>query len=528
MRCASVVLALLFSSTLLPAQTIHFAPRVDRFGYDPIINHYGPSKGQLDRINVWPLHAMGLDGSGVRLGILDAGFRWRTAISLMSRRVRSEYDYVFHDSVTANQSDDHPDQDGHGTATFSAAAGYAPDSLIGPAYNATIYLAKTEDVRSEHHIEEINYTNALADMERAGVDITSSSLGYFTFDAPDTSYTRADLNGHTTIVAQALQHAAELGILAVTAEGNNGADTNNPYVESPGDADSILAVGALNPDNSLAGFSACGPTSDGRIKPDVCAPGVDDWLQAVAISKFGGTFDLGTGTSFATPLVAGACCLIKQSHPEATAQEIRRAVMSTASQASSPDTAMGWGRVNAYAAAIELGTIVRQKDAWVDSEAHLCFGIASKDNIQSVILFYHTSLDPAQRSSVLHLTADSLVYGISLPLKPSETLYYSVAVHTSSSSTLLPPSGEASITGIGNVSASLYPNPAHETIHLQTNGGVDWVLSDAAGRDLLAGNIPYSQPNTDISTSSLASGMYYLRISAPERGLVVKPVLVIH
>jgi hypothetical protein len=524
MRYAFLLVALLLAAPSLAQQL----PDSNRFGYDPIIYHYGPSKGQLDRINVWPLHAMGLDGSGVKLGILDAGFRWRTATSLMTRRVASEYDYVFHDSVTANQAGDTTDQDGHGTATFSALAGYAPDTLVGPAYNATIYLAKTEDIRSEHHIEEQNYARTLEDMERAGVQITSCSLGYFGFDAPDTSYTRADLNGHTTIAAQAAANAASLGILMVTAMGNNGGDATNPYEETPADADSIISVGALNPDNTLVGFSARGPTSDGRIKPEIAAPGVDVWLQSRGPARFG-TFDIGSGTSFATPLVAGACCLIKQAHPEATAQEIRHAVMMTGSQAYAPDTAMGWGRINAYAAALELGTILRQKDAWVDSEAHLCFGIASKFGVQSALLRYHTSTDPTLRSTFLKLTEDSLIYGISLPLRPDETLYYSVMANDGSGAVaLLPQSGEASITGIGNVSAWIYPNPAYEKIHLVTNGGADWVLSDAAGRDLLAGSIAFSQPTVDISSATLASGMYYVRVSAPDRGLVVKPVLVIH
>lgn len=525
MRYALVTVALFLTA---PSFAQHI-PDTNRFGYAPIIYHYGPSKAQLDRINVWPLHAMGFDASGVRLGILDAGFRWRTATSLKTRRVVSEYDYVFHDSITSNQSGDDPGQDNHGTATFSTAAGYAPDSLVGPAFNATIYLAKTEDVRSEHHIEEDNYAAALEDMERAGVDITSSSLGYFTFDAPDTSYSLADLNGRTTTVARAAQRAQRLGVLVVTAMGNNGTDTLNPYVESPADADSILSVGALNPDNTLAGFSARGPTSDGRLKPEICAPGVDVWTQAVDRTKFGGTFQFDAGTSFATPLVAGACCLIKQAHPEATAQQIRSAIMKTGSNAFVPDTAMGWGRINAYAAALELGAIVRQKDAWVDSEAHLCFAIASKNRIEDATLAYHTSNDPAQHSLALHLTADSLMYGASIPLGPFETLYYQLGVRDAMGATiLLPVSGEASITGPGDVRVGFASNVVHDILHVETNGGMDWSLYDQAGRALLDGNIPFEHPSMDIPLSTLSSGLYYIRFTAAGRGFVVKPVLLIH
>src|SRR5436190_12341122 len=272
LRSTALVVALILTATVCVAQRMG-----DRFGYDSVIYHYGPSKGQLDRINICPLHAMGFDASGVRLGILDDGFRWRTATSLKSRRVVSEYDYIFHDSLTANDSLDVPDQDAHGTATFSVAAGYTPDSLVGPAFNASIYLAKTEDLHGEHHQEELNYAAALADMERIGIDITSCSLGYFDFDPPDSNYNRADLNGRKTIAALAAAHAAQRGILMVSAMGNNGGDSLNPYVLTPADADSIVSVGALNPDNSFALLSARGPTTDGRIKPEICAPGVDVW-----------------------------------------------------------------------------------------------------------------------------------------------------------------------------------------------------------------------------------------------------------
>ena len=182
-------------------------------GYDPIIYAYGNSAPELNRINVWPLHAMGFDGSGVRMGFLDVGFRWRENDAFQSLHVLNEYDYIQHDSVTENQPGDSSNQDQHGTETLSTAMGYLPDTLMGPAYGAGVMLAKTEYVPTEHHIEEDNYAAALEDMEAMGVNITSSSLGYFTFDSPDTSYTYADMNGHTAICTQAVERAAKLGVL---------------------------------------------------------------------------------------------------------------------------------------------------------------------------------------------------------------------------------------------------------------------------------------------------------------------------
>ncbi len=193
------------------------------------------------------------------------------------------------------------------------------------------------------NIEEDNYAEALEAMEALGVQITSSSLGYFTFDSGQHSYTYADMNGHTAICTQSVERAAKLGVLVVTAMGNGGA-SSDPYVVAPADADSILACGALDVMIVLLGFPRAGPTSDGRMKPDICAPGVSVWAQGPL-----GNYGLLDGTSFATPLTSGSCCLIQQAHPEATAQQIRHAVMETGNNAAHPDTAYGWGKLNTYA-----------------------------------------------------------------------------------------------------------------------------------------------------------------------------------
>src|SRR5471030_1460685 len=139
--------------------------------------------------------------------------------------------------------------------------GYEPDSLIGPAFNAEVMLAETEVAISERNIEEDNYAHALEDMEARGVEITSSSLGYFGFDAGQHSYTYPDMNGHTTICTQAVERAVKLGVLVVTAMGN-GNGSAYIHVQAPGDADSILACGALKPYGSIADFSSLCPTSD--------------------------------------------------------------------------------------------------------------------------------------------------------------------------------------------------------------------------------------------------------------------------
>ncbi len=503
-------------------------------GIDSIIFHYGHAQSQLDRINVPPLHAMGIDATGVRLGFLDTGFRWRVVSSLQTRHILSEYDYVFHDSVTANEAVDDPKQDNHGTSTFSTAMGYEPDSLIGPAYNASVYLAKTEDIRSERNIEEDNYAAALEDMEAAGVDVTTSSVGYFTFDSAQHSYTYPDLNGHTSICARAVEHAAKLGVLVVTAMGNSGANAAAPHLITPADADSIISVGALAPDNAIADFSSRGPTGDGRMKPEICAPGVAVWVQDVS-----GGYGPANGTSFATPLVSSACCLICQAHPEATALQIRRAIMRTGDNAKHPDTALGWGRMNAYAAALQLGAIIHIKRVTlVGSTVQFCVALADSSGIKTALVQYHTSQDFSTRSAPLALVADSLIYSGDLAVKPGQTLYYQIlAISKTGTHTLRPMSYDSVVVPAQQL---VQDAPEHsdlavsiryqssEVILLTANLPITWRLFDPTGRELQSASNQLATSFSTINTQSLASGVYYLRATTTDGQAAVRPVAVIH
>lgn len=105
-------------------------------------------------------------------------------------------------------------------------AGKMDGKLYGASYKSKYILAKTEDIRSETRVEEDNYAAALEWMERLGVDVTSSSLGYSEFDNPNESYTYRDMNGQTTIVARAVDSAFVRGVVTVTAAGN---EFNTPW-----------------------------------------------------------------------------------------------------------------------------------------------------------------------------------------------------------------------------------------------------------------------------------------------------------
>lgn len=327
--------------------------------------HYGRSYNQLALSEIPVIHSKGITGQGVVIGFLDSGFDWKKHESLMNARILSEYDFVKHDSVTADQPGDAPGQDNHGTIVFSTVAGYKDSVLIGAAFGASFILSKTEDIASETHVEEDNYAAALQWMENQGVDITTSSLGYNTFDSGN-SYTYGDMNGNTTIVTKAAKHAFALGVVTLTSAGNEGCNSPNQcwyYITAPADEQNILSVGAVNANNEVTGFSSRGPTFDGRIKPDIVALGNSVFG---AVSGTTNQYTTNSGTSLSTPLAAGAAGLLLSTFPHLTNEQVRSIIQMSGDNYSDPNNLRGYGLVSA-ARAINLPNIkyVNTSDTYI-------------------------------------------------------------------------------------------------------------------------------------------------------------------
>jgi subtilisin family serine protease len=324
------------------------APHRPRGGPGPA-EDYGPSFDQLDQINVPQLHDSGITGAGVVVAIFDTGFN-RSHEALDHLDVIAEWDFVFNDSITKNEPEDVYNQHYHGTYTLSALGGYAPGSLIGPAWEASFVLAKTERMFEEVQGEEDDYVRALEWADSIGASIVSSSLGYFDW------YTWDDMDGNTAVTTVAADIAASKGITVVTAAGNEGCcgdPLSWPGIIAPSDGDSVIAVGAVDASGVVANFSSRGPARDGRIKPDVMARGVATYCASPWDSL--GYLQI-NGTSLSTPLVAGACALLEQMHPHWGPIDVRTALRNEASNSATPDTVYGWGIIDAYHSSLNGAT----------------------------------------------------------------------------------------------------------------------------------------------------------------------------
>ena len=306
---------------------------------------YGPSRRQLEQINVLPLHESNYHGEGVLVAMLDTGFN-RSHQALDHLDVVAEWDFIFGDSVTHNQPGDSWDQHNHGTQTLATLGGYEPGQLIGPAWAASFILAKTERKFEEVEAEEDDYVRALEWAESLGADVVSSSLGYYDW------YDYSNLDGNTAVTTIAADIAAAKGVTVVTAAGNQG-PLPWPGLIAPADGDSVIAVGAVDSTGIIASFSSRGPTYDGRIKPDVMAMGM---AVATVSPNDSLLYTRSQGTSFSTPLVAGAVALLLQMHPNWGPIEVRNALRSEASNSSSPNNDYGWGIIDAYSSALSGAT----------------------------------------------------------------------------------------------------------------------------------------------------------------------------
>lgn len=295
---------------------------------------------QYRMIGLDSMHARNFTGQGITIAVFDAGFYRANLHAAFSRLYQNNRVLNTYDIVSGGNSVYEDDK--HGTEVLSNIAAYSPGSLVGGAYDASFYLIRTENVVGEEEIETFNWIRAAELSDSLGVDIISSSVGYYSFDINTANnYTYAMMNGRTIYISQAAQIAARVGMIVVNSAGNEGNNLGwNGKITAPGDADSVLCVGAVQSNGNYASLSGKGPTADGRIKPDVAARGSSN---VVANTSNLTGFRLASGTSFAAPLITGLVAGFWQANPGLTANQVAQFIRQSGNKASNPDTLTGYG-----------------------------------------------------------------------------------------------------------------------------------------------------------------------------------------
>lgn len=295
---------------------------------------------QLGLYNLLPLHEAGFEGEGILMAVCDGGFYNANILTCF----RQEQE-LGHFDFTDDAVDIYGHTGTHGTECLSTISG-STTIYKGAATKANYYLMRSEESKTESPKEMDNLVVALETADSLGVNVFSVSLGYAYFDNDQWTLNKnTDLDGKTTRVSRAATIAARKGMLVCVAAGNEG---NNAWrtISVPADADSILTVGAVSTWGEIGDFSSYGPSSDGRIKPEVCAVGV--WTQLI---HPGGNVVASNGTSFATPLLAGLAASLWSALPDENAMQIRSRIIRSADRYLNPDMDQyGYGIPDAWKA----------------------------------------------------------------------------------------------------------------------------------------------------------------------------------
>ena len=354
-------------------------------GTGDVLN-YGNAFGQIQIHEGEFLHNKGYRGEGMLLAVIDAGFyHYKTLPAfdsvILNNQIIDTYDFV-KNKVSVNE--EHP----HGMQCLSIIASNIPGKLVGTSPKANFVLYRSEDAIPESPVEEQYWIVAMERADSIGVDIASTSLGYYKFDNPAFNYSYTDLNGKTTMMAKAATMAARKGMILLASAGNEG-DKEWKYITTPADADSILSVGAVDVAGIPGSFSSYGPTADGRIAPTVASVGVRTF-----ISSTGGGITNGNGTSFATPNLAGLVACFWQAFPEFTNMEIIQAIKKSSSSYKNPNNRIGYGIPNFRLAYEDLEEQRTKKrlTAILDEKVLKVFPNPFKDQFTVAIKPKHTAL----------------------------------------------------------------------------------------------------------------------------------------
>ncbi|WP_329234619.1 S8 family serine peptidase [Streptomyces canus] len=264
---------------------------------------------QIGAPEVWQA---GYDGKGVEVAVLDTGVD--AGHPDLAGKIAEARSFVPDEAV----------QDGHGHGTHVAStivgSGAASDGKRkGVAPGAALLVGKVLD--NTGHGQDSWIIAGMEWAARSGAKIVSMSLG-------------GTASGPSDVLSETVDElSASTGTLFVIAAGNSG--PSEQTIGTPGIADSALTVGAVDKSDKLASFSSRGPRiGDFAVKPEITAPGAAITAARAAGTTMGTPVDdyytTSSGTSMATPHVAGAAALVAEAHPDWTGQQLKQALSTTA------------------------------------------------------------------------------------------------------------------------------------------------------------------------------------------------------
>jgi subtilisin family serine protease len=367
------------------------------------------AKYQVERLGITDLTAASLRGKGVRVAVLDVGFSGADEHIALKHlfsngNIIKTYNFV-------GKNEDVYGHGSHGTSVLACIAGQMKGQALGLAPDAEFLLARTERNFFERLGEEQHWIAAAEWADKNGASIINSSLGY-----TNQRYFMDEMDGQTTLISKGAKIAVEKGILIVNAAGNEG-DIWWRVVGSPADVEGVLSVGGTDPyTDAHIEFSSLGPTPDGRLKPNVSAPGM-----VVSASK--NSYQVMQGTSFASPLVAGFAACAKQRFPELTGQELHQLIEETGHLYPYYDYAHGYGIPQASRL---LGDTAQPEPTFeMDAKAYKVFVKFSDEflDISDTSILVHPPKN--LYFSVLNEEDFVLEYKVIQTTKPKFSIYYS-------------------------------------------------------------------------------------------------------
>ncbi|MBC7264195.1 MAG: S8 family peptidase [Chloroflexi bacterium] len=319
---------------LIPAAAMKASDeQIRRIAADPTVEYiwedlivYTCLDVSVPHIQVPKVWAAGFTGTGIPIAIVDTGID--PLHPDFAGRIAGKISF-------AGPSPD--DDNGHGTHVAGIAAG-AGAKYRGVAPGASIYAAKVLAADGTGYMSQV--IQGLDWAWQQGVKVVNLSLG-----SPGPS-------DGTDALSTACNELVNRGIVVCVAAGNFGPGAST--IGAPGAAENVITVGATDDNDNLASFSSRGPTSDGRLKPDIVLPGVAIISCRAKGTTMGTPIDANytqaAGTSMATPHATGIAALLLQAYPTLSPTDIKARLKKAAVDLGLDPNSQGAGRTDAYLA----------------------------------------------------------------------------------------------------------------------------------------------------------------------------------